>query len=66
MSKYDTEYKVIMSLRSYKSDTNKYKVGDFVTIKDLENISFDTVLKDLNGRLHNVDFLGTDLFLEFE
>jgi hypothetical protein len=66
MSKYDTEYKVIMSLRSYKSDTNKYKVGDFVTINDLKNISFNTVLNDLNSRLHNIDSLGTDLFLEFE
>lgn len=66
MIKYDTEYKVIVSLRSYKSNTNKYKMGDFVTIKDLENISFDTVLKDLNERLNNIDSLGTNLFLEFE
>ena len=49
---YDKKYNVIMSLRSYKSDTNKYKMGDYVTIKDLENISFSNVLEDLNGRLN--------------
>lgn len=66
MENYDKKYNVIISLRSYRSDTNKYKMGDYVSIKDLENISFSTVLEDLNSRLNNFDCLGTNLKLEFE
>ena len=64
MAKYETKYEVLLSLRSYFTQTDKYSMGDFTTIKDLENIKFETVLEDLNKRLINMDFLKTDLFLE--
>lgn len=59
----EKKYKVILSLRSYKTDTNKYKDNGYVRIHELDNISFDTVLNDLNKRLINMDYMGTDVLL---
>lgn len=64
MEKYIYKYKTILSLRSYNSDTNKYEDNGYVTINALENISFNTVLNDLNSRLVNMDFMGTDVFID--
>lgn len=64
MVKYKRNYKTIINLKSYKSDTDKYEVGELVTIGELDNISFDEVLKDLNERLINMDFLGTNIILD--
>lgn len=64
MEKYIHKYKTILSLRSYNSDTNKYEDNGYVRINALENISFNTVLNDLNSRLVNMDFMGTDVFID--
>ena len=64
MEKYIHKSKTILSLRSYNSDTNKYEDNGYVRINALENISFNTVLNDLNSRLVNMDFMGTDVFID--
>ena len=64
MGKYKRHYKVVVMLRGYTTDNDKYDTGEVVKIKDLENISFEEVLRDLNKRLINMDCLGTNIELE--
>lgn len=66
MVKYKRNYKVILEFTSYKTNTDKYNVGDILTLEEIKNINFSEIIKDLNKRLINMDFLGTNIFLSLD
>ncbi|MEG0022153.1 MAG: hypothetical protein RSB77_05250 [Bacilli bacterium] len=66
MNKYLRKYNVVINFESYHTNTDKYDKGNNTTIIELANVDFNMIINDLNKRLVNMDFLGTNLLLKLE